>query len=357
MAVLIDAYSVVVRNSSLAALYPGGIEAYERDRPNATFCTDGRVSRIGFMVLSDAKRFVAELAAKGLTPARGGSAEDVAIVSQPDGLLQPCEWLQIDHYRGVMIAWLAGSEKGDLYAPPGWTFDTRLERRLATEIGQNLEFVRSEDSIDVYREIATGRELFVGRTASFSPADHTHHNELCAQANALIQGLILLDGPAPGLDAEVRGRLEASIPLFEEAIRIKPGDFSAMWLLGKVYQRFDDYGRALEWFSRAHRVNPDQPDVAREASIASMELGRPQEAIPFCERAIGANPDDPGLRANLALALLFSEKPAQAKVVAADAMRLGPDDQITAQIAKFIDEVLNGTRPCPHHIRDLQSGP
>jgi tetratricopeptide (TPR) repeat protein len=126
-----------------------------------------------------------------------------------------------------------------------------------------------------------------------------------------------------------------------------------MWLLGKVYQRLGQYDQALEWFSRAHRVNPGQPDVAREAAIAAMDLGRPEEAIPFCERALESSPNDAGLRANLAVALLFSEKPAEALPVAQQALRQDPEDTITADVIRIIEEVLGGTRPCPHHIRDL----
>jgi tetratricopeptide (TPR) repeat protein len=137
-------------------------------------------------------------------------------------------------------------------------------------------------------------------------------------------------------------------------VRINPGNWAAMWLLGKIYQRFDDYPSALGWFARAHRVNLDHPDVAREASIAAMESGRPREAVAFCERAIEANPDDPGLRANRALALLFSDRPADAQAAVAEAMRRDPDDEVTALVARTIDEVLSGERPCPHHIRDLQ---
>jgi len=119
-----------------------------------------------------------------------------------------------------------------------------------------------------------------------------------------------------------------------------------MWVLGKVYQRLDDDDRGLQWFSRAHRVNPDQPDVAREAAIAAMELGRPAEAIPYCERAIESSPDDPDLRANLALALLFSGKPADARTVARVALQQDPADPITGQIVQVIEEVLDGQRTC-----------
>jgi tetratricopeptide (TPR) repeat protein len=186
-------------------------------------------------------------------------------------------------------------------------------------------------------------------------ADGSRHNQLYKEACALTEGLIHLhDQPPTELDGAGRQRLERAIPLFQEVLQINPQNWSAMWLLGKVHQRLSDYAQALEYFTRAHRVKPDQPDVAREASIAAMDLGRAEEAVVFCKRALEAEPEDAGLRANLALALLFSGKPQEAAGVAEEALRRSPDDAITARIVAIIGEVLAGTRPCPRHIRDLE---
>ena len=220
-----------------------------------------------------------------------------------------------------MIAWLTGSQRGNLYAPPGWSFDRVLEYKSTAEVDRQLEFLRSEESVDVYRDLATGRELFVGRTSSRSPADDARHDELYSAACALIEGLIQLEGTASDLDEPARKRLSESVPLFEEVVQINPADWRAMWFLGKVYQRFNDPERSFDWFWRAHRVNPEQPDVAREASIAAMESGRPEQAVVFCQCAIEAQPDDPGLNANLALALLFCEKPTEARSAISEAIR------------------------------------
>jgi Flp pilus assembly protein TadD len=148
--------------------------------------------------------------------------------------------------------------------------------------------------------------------------------------------------------------------LFGEVVQINPANWPAMWLLGKVCQRLGDYESGLGWFTRAHRVNPDQADVAREAAIAAMDTGKPEEAVRFCRRALEVEPDDAGLRSNLAVALLFSGKPADAQTPAREAIRRDPTDTITAGIARIIEEVLSGARPCPRHVRDLQgseSGP
>ena len=180
------------------------------------------------------------------------------------------------------------------------------------------------------------------------------HDRLYEEACGLVDGLILLDDqPTPELTAAGRTRLGGALRLFEEVVRLRPSNWAAFWLMGKVYQRLGEHGPGLECFTAAHRIRPDQSDVAREAAIAAMNLGQPEAAIGFCERAIAAKPDDAGLRANLALALLFSGRPADAAVVADDALSRSPADEITAQIVGIIREVLTGTRACPRHVRDL----
>jgi tetratricopeptide (TPR) repeat protein len=353
MSVLIEGYSVVVRNATLAAKYPGGVEGYRRDCPNGSFCADEHLSRIGFMVQSDAEVFVAELAAKGLTPSRKDAAEEVALVSGWGGFLRPCAWLEIGRWGKAAIAWLAGTNRGDLHAPARWNADRSLQYVPPEEAKRRLEFVRSEDAVDVYRD-KKGQEFYVGRVAPNREASRARHNELYQRACGLIKGLILLHDQTPAeLNAGTRQRLVDAVGLFEEVVSINPGNWAAMWLLGKVHQRLGDEQRRLEWLARSHRVNPDHPDVAREAALAAMDADQPEAAIGYCQRAIEADPDDAGLRANLAVALLFSGKPAEARAVAREALGRDPKDEITAQIVTVIDEVLAGARPCPHHIRDL----
>src|SRR5262245_53941992 len=330
MAVLIESYCVVVRNSTIAARYPGGMDAYQRDCPNATLCADEHLCRIAFMVGEDADVFVAQLAAKGLTPYRGGAAEDVVIVRQFDrAALPPCDWIELADFRGHLIAWMAGAHHGDLHAPAGWSPDVPPMRHVtAEEAKEQLEFVRTENNVDVYRDRQTGQLFYTGRTASTSAEDRARHDELSQRAKELIDGLILLhNGPVEPLDDEGRRRLDEAIGLYEEVVRINPRNWAAMFFVGKVYQRLKDYPRGLEWFSRAHRVNPDQPDVAREAAIAAMDAGRPQEGIAFCRRALEVKPDDPGLQANLAVALLFSGKPEEAHGIATEALKRDPADE------------------------------
>lgn len=353
MAVLIETYSVVVRRATLDAKYPGGSAAYERDRPNETYCADEHLTRVGFMVLDDAKRFVAALAGRGLTPSRDDAAADVAITSDRTGPLLPCDWLETAAWEGTPLAWLAGTTPTALHAPAGWSREARTRHWSADEIREKLEYVRTDDHVDVYRDKATGQELYVGRTSS-SAEDTERHNQLYEEASRRIDGLILLDDRPPRpLDAAATDRLRGAVSLFEEVVRINPGNYAAMWLVGKVYQRLEEYDASLEWFARAHRVNPGQRDVAREASIAAMNLRRPELAVEFCQAALKADPNNAGLQANLALALLFCGRPVDAEPIARTALADDPADPITARILGIIEDVLAGSRPCPAHVSEI----
>src|SRR5262245_48097738 len=187
------------------------------------------------------------------------------------------------------------------------------------------------------------------------PPDESRHNQLYREACALIDGLLVLHDREPSeLDERGRERLLQADGLFQEVLQIKPDNWPAMWLLGKIHQRLGDSETSLIWFTRAHELNPAQPDVAREASLAAMDLSRADEAIRFCERAIQADPEDSGLRANLALALLLAGRPEDALKEGKEALVRDPADTITTRLVEIIQEVCQGSRPCPRHVRDLE---
>jgi hypothetical protein len=356
MAILVEAVTVIVRNATLAARYPGGVDGFRRDCPNATYCADEHLSSVSFMTPGDADVFVAQLAIRGLVPSRtSGGAEDVAMAN-PAGPITECDWLAFTYWDGIPCAWLAGADRGPLFAPAGWSPEKRLRHMSQAEIRERLEFVRSEGNVDVYREKATGKECYVGRTATVSEADAQRAEKAYDDARGLIRDLILVGGDRPPgpLDVTDRYALEHAVPLLTEVVAIFPAHWRSMWMLGKIYQRLEDDVTALEWFGKAHRVAPDQPDAAREAAIAAMQVDRPEEAVGFCERAIHANPRDAGLRSNLAIALLFSQRPEEARDRVREALEQDPADTITLRIQKLIDEVLAGSRKCPRHIRELR---
>src|SRR5512134_2405265 len=126
MSVLLEAINIVVTNPALERHYPGGVMGFARDCPNASFCSDGRISRVGFLGQRETAFFLGVLAACGLAcPAGPGvAAGDAVVVDQNTGPVQPCLWLECGQSEeGVAICWHAGHRPGRLYVPFNWESD------------------------------------------------------------------------------------------------------------------------------------------------------------------------------------------------------------------------------------------
>ena len=111
MSVLIEGISVIVRNDTLDAKYPGGVDAYRLHIPNRTFCTDGVLTRVGFMVPIDVGFWVRLLQARGLLWADAEKRfRDIAVVDQLAGPTSTCDWLVYERqFDGPNYAWLSGT--------------------------------------------------------------------------------------------------------------------------------------------------------------------------------------------------------------------------------------------------------
>lgn len=92
----------------------------------------------------------------------------------------------------------------------------------------------------------------------------------------------------------------------------------------------------------AHRLEPTNPDVVREASIAAMDAGQPVIAARFSAAALALEPDNAGLLCNHAINLLVIEDDTMAAHLIAKAMALAPEDQINQQAHRLIQNVLAG---------------
>jgi hypothetical protein len=196
MSVLIEAFTVVIRQSTLADKYPDGLNGYRRDCPNARFCADDHLCAISFMVVEDAQVFIARLATKGIPLSQSNSTGDVALVDSSIGQTIPCDWLELDNWGQTHIAWLRGTGRGNFHAPASWNADNQLQHFSQEEASQRLEFVRTDGRVDVYRDKLTGKALYAGRTTS--AAEASQHNALFKRASDISMPLILTHGLARG---------------------------------------------------------------------------------------------------------------------------------------------------------------
>ena len=186
MAVLVEAISVIVRKQAIEARLRGGWQAFMATVPNNTFCDDGELARVGFMHPMDVQAYVQRLESLGLVFARDGAFVDIAVVDQGQGPTLSAQWLEFAKLRfgegpeRVSACWLyegsrnfgAGTYMRDLSmqlaVPEDWRYEESLSAHSefvpTGEMDERLEFLRTENGVDVFLDLETGEEQRVART-------------------------------------------------------------------------------------------------------------------------------------------------------------------------------------------------
>ena len=77
---------------------------------------------------------------------------------------------------GIYIDGDINSDKMNLATPAAWEYAGSLSQKTGyvppEEIGKQLKYLRTENGIDVYLDLKSGREVYTGRA---SAADDTEH--------------------------------------------------------------------------------------------------------------------------------------------------------------------------------------
>jgi tetratricopeptide (TPR) repeat protein len=152
----------------------------------------------------------------------------------------------------------------------------------------------------------------------------------------------------------LRRRLKRALRLFNHVLELKPQSWNSMWLIAKVHQRLGDLEHAFSWMERAYQSNPSQLDVAREASLIAMDLGRKEAAVVYAHRATQLEKEDAGLMANLALAYLLANDLAQARATIARSLEMDPADGISKTIEGIIAHFEREKKTPPCRTEELQ---
>lgn len=175
MAVLVEAISVIIRRATIEKKYPGGWEGFVSNAPNDTLCADEDIARLGFMTPDDVEVFVKRLEGFGFRFLAEGKAVDLAVADQIHGITAPCDWLEFgrvnlsDNSDTCAACRLTQSKSGEFATPKGWAYKKSLSRHFgyvpSEHAGRSVKYLRHENGMDVYLNVLTGQEVYIGRTS------------------------------------------------------------------------------------------------------------------------------------------------------------------------------------------------
>lgn len=308
MALAIYGVSVVISNTTAEARLPGGLAAYERECPNGTYCSDGRICAVAFMVEADARAFIEHLTSYHFQAPRSGDPSDVALIAEGVGCLHPCDWLDVDLRTAVAadgqqvevtIAWLRGETPGPVMRPAGLKpgalqsvsgADLRLYDLVGTERDDG-------GRVETYRHRDTGQVIFVGRPEIITPTSiRTRYLELTKALKELEER------------PQRKGYLQASKSFYERTRQLvkdthaqEPGP---LLLQGIAARLLGEWELAAESFRAVTALRPSFVLGWLDLTGALGVLGRPDEAESCARQAITLDANSPLALGNLAWVLL-----------------------------------------------------
>ncbi len=358
MAVSASAVSVIVRNATIEARFPNGMEGFRRSRPNETFCTDGTISRVGFLTETDARTFINYLRAAGLDQTETGA--EVALAVQGHGFLYPCDWLQFGLFDGRPCVWLAGTDRGSLFIPK-CELDFVPVLMSGEGVCDDYEWVglKCNGKVEVYRNKTSSELRYVGRP--FSPVrkwwqfwkrltvplvSAENHDLVNNAACELINPYIGRHYDAV-VDRVARRQLQRACEMLSRVLMFNPGNWQARWYRGIAHRCLGELAPAYDDFHRAYDMEKDHPDVGRELVIVCLNLGRGEEAVRVSSQLVQKFPTDPGLLANHALALMIAGRVPEAEAAVKSSLDLAPSDEITKSNAAIIASIRTGRMARP----------
>jgi hypothetical protein len=174
MAVIVEGISVIIKASAIIDKYPGGWESFKARVPNNTLCADGELIRIGFMAPNDVKAIIDDLMPHGIIYLQDKKSQDLVVVDQIRGFAAKCEWAEFgkidwqgDPKKKVSACRAVGSKIEEVLTPDGWDYDRSLSKHFkfiqTEEKYERLIFLEHKNGCDVYIDLETGKEVFVGR--------------------------------------------------------------------------------------------------------------------------------------------------------------------------------------------------
>lgn len=294
MAIVVEAYSVIVRRAAVRRVFRGNEAAFEALAPNHSGYKDDYLHRVGFLAYADAELFVTQvLLTAGLIWLHEGAPVDIALANQNTGLHHPTHWLEsqsLPYDEGkVEAAWLAGTEPGRLVSHPEFTLRHYEQLSLAFS-GETQRMRRGHESIGSAAQVA---DLETGEAPHFFAATtqkmlELPHVRLAASVLPRKHRLFPM-AVSLTLSALQGGRGTDPSPREPESASLGWSD-----LIGKLVVTLVVSGkirRAIENAKDALRSHPTREFVVLNLALQLHAAGRDDEAIDALNIFLKENPE------------------------------------------------------------------
>ena len=341
MAVLVEGFSVIVLKEALERNFPGGLDAYQGQVPNGTYCADEQLCRVAFMAQADAMAHARILVSAGLQDPLDGSSPELAIVSAAAGHLVPCGWLELQarwypsggQQVGVMVAKLPGADVTQFSAPAGW-HPAPMNLISPEDLVATYELVNVDrkggGSVETYRHRQTGDLIYIGRPDVVQV--QARYSQLTEELRAIEEM------SAPDGSEAAATFLRRVTQLVDDTAHTEPGPLLLQGIAARLLRRWDVAEQA---FRTVTELQPTFLSAWHDLTWALASLGRLDEAETTARHAITMAPDDPTSLGNLASVLRDCGKLDEALVAITRALELQPADNINEMI---LDRIRNDRR-------------
>lgn len=326
VAVLVEAFSVIVRRDSVRRAFKGNENTFELLVPNRTGCKDDYLHRIGFMSVADAQDFVLDvLAPNGLVWLHQKVAMDIAVTSQAGGVLDYVPWLDFGLIAvdegDVTAVWLAGTDPGPLALPKGFSFAHWKQLTYHPTAPEPTQLRSNPSLAPGMREMLdpkTGKPVYFveGIVQPMLPEPQALPEFLTKQiklilersehnAKEVFRAYSRPDDPdAKARIAELRNSLEIDLPRVEFMAQTYPvHKLKAEFITGLVLMALDRYAEAEPSLRRAFALAPSSPDIVGELMISLASQRKHLEVAELGRRTLIHHPAHEVVVMNLAISL------------------------------------------------------
>jgi tetratricopeptide (TPR) repeat protein len=350
MAVLVEALSVIVRRESVNKLFKGGWQEFLHQVPNGTLCYDQDLARIGFMKPVDVEAYISSLEAGGLVFQNDEQAIDFTVVDQIMGSTIPTSWLELHRVVlfkeniNILVCCLSGHDMGKIAVPDNWEYGDSISAKPGfipnNLIDDKVKFLRREKGLDVYMDLRSGQELFMGRPiikGTSAPALFTQLEAIFHEVWSIeeqIQSLNTEDELAP-LFYRLNDEL---LPVVQEIINGNGQQMAfAYFNVGTIFRLLKRPIEAEGAFRKANELQPRKINTLNELVRCLGEQNKHVEALSFAREAVKAEPINEGAWGNLAMCLIMCGERDEARKVIDYAVELEPQNKKNSYIRDNFD--------------------